>query len=66
MNVLASKSLVVVLNSSTGAIEDTWKKNLRYKYDFTGTPIQLWFIEKHVAHKHGQSPTYGKEKIPKK
>ena len=24
---------------------------------FVGTPVQLWFIEKHVTHKHGNSPT---------
>ncbi len=59
-----------IFGSSTKFIHWSYRrymeKNLRYKYDFTGTPIQLWFIEKHVAHKHGQSPTYGKEKIPKK
>jgi len=30
---------------------------LRQAYGFEGTPIQLWFIEKHRAHKHGLSPT---------
>ncbi len=30
---------------------------LRDKFGYQGTPVQLWFIEKHVAHKHGQSPT---------
>lgn len=29
---------------------------LREAYDYTGTPIQLWFIEKHVTHKHGTKP----------
>lgn len=33
------------------------EKELRAKYDYAGTPIQLWFIEKHVTHKHGVSPT---------
>lgn len=33
------------------------EKSLREKYDYTGSPIQLWFIEKHIAHKHGNSPT---------
>lgn len=33
------------------------EKSLRTSYDYTGTPIQLWFIEKHLAHKHGASPT---------
>lgn len=32
-------------------------RGLREKYGFEGTPIQLWFIEKHVTHKHGVSPT---------
>lgn len=30
---------------------------LRRKYGFTGTALQLWFIEKHITHKHGNSPT---------
>jgi GTP-binding protein len=30
---------------------------LRRKYGYEGTPIQLWFIEKHITHKHGNSPT---------
>jgi GTP-binding protein len=59
-----------IFGSSTKFIHWSYRrymeKNLRYKYDFTGTPLQLWFIEKHVAHKHGQSPTYGKEKNTKK
>ena len=33
------------------------ERALRERYDFAGTPIELWFIEKHVAHKHGVSPT---------
>jgi GTP-binding protein len=33
------------------------ERRLREKYGFIGTPIQLWFIEKHVTHKHGVSPT---------
>lgn len=32
-------------------------RRLREAYGYAGTPIQLWFIEKHVAHKHGVSPT---------
>lgn len=35
---------------------------LRKTYGYEGTPIQLWFIEKHVAHKHGASPTRDKDK----
>lgn len=30
---------------------------LRKAFGFEGTPVQLWFIEKHIAHKHGISPT---------
>jgi GTP-binding protein len=30
---------------------------LRQAFGFEGTPIQLWFIEKHQTHKHGLSPT---------
>ncbi len=33
------------------------ERSLRDAYGFEGTPVQLWFIEKHVAHKHGNSPT---------
>jgi GTP-binding protein len=33
------------------------EKGLREQYGFEGTPIQIWFIEKHVGHKHGVSPT---------
>lgn len=33
------------------------ERSLRERYGFEGTPVQLWFIEKHEAHKHGNSPT---------
>lgn len=33
------------------------EKGLRDRYGYIGTPIQLWFIEKHESHKHGNSPT---------
>lgn len=33
---------------------------LRKVYGYEGTPVQLWFIEKHVTHKHGVSPTKDK------
>ena len=33
------------------------ERRLRQVYGYEGTPVQLWFIEKHVTHKHGQSPT---------
>lgn len=38
------------------------ERRLREVYGYQGTPVQLWFIEKHVAHKQGQSPTKAKEK----
>lgn len=34
---------------------------LRKAYGYEGTPVQLWFIEKHATHKHGVSPTFTKE-----
>lgn len=37
-------------------------RNLREKYGFEGTPVQFWFIEKHITHKHGNSPTLAKRK----
>ncbi len=33
------------------------ERSLREKYGFEGTPLQLWFIEKHETHRHGNSPT---------
>lgn len=33
------------------------EKELRETFGFAGTAIELWFIEKHVGHKHGNSPT---------
>ena len=33
------------------------ERSLREAFGFEGTPVQLWFIEKHIAHKHGKSPT---------
>ncbi len=33
------------------------ERRMRDEFDFFGNPIQLWFIEKHVAHKHGDRPT---------
>lgn len=37
------------------------ERNLRLEYGFEGSPVQLWFIEKHIAHKHGISPTKSKK-----
>lgn len=33
------------------------ERRLREAYGFAGTPVQLWFIEKHRTHQHGDSPT---------
>jgi len=42
------------------------ERNLRESYGYSGTPVQLWFIEKHITHKHGQSPTKGTALPPRK
>ncbi|HVS58199.1 MAG TPA: ribosome biogenesis GTPase Der [Candidatus Saccharimonadales bacterium] len=33
------------------------ERAMRETFGYAGTPLQLWFIEKHVSHKHGNSPT---------
>jgi GTP-binding protein len=33
------------------------ERNIREAYGFAGTAVELWFIEKHITHKHGVSPT---------
>jgi GTP-binding protein len=33
------------------------ERSIREAYGFAGSPVQLWFIEKHETHKHGESPT---------
>ena len=42
------------------------ERSLHEKYGFEGTPVELWFIEKHETHKHGQSPTRGERKTIRK
>lgn len=42
------------------------ERAMREAYGYEGTPIQLWFIEKHITHKHGESPTMGKSRPPRK
>ncbi|MDL2362759.1 MAG: ribosome biogenesis GTPase Der [Patescibacteria group bacterium] len=32
-------------------------RRMRDAYGYAGTPIQFWFIEKHVTHRNGSSPT---------
>jgi GTP-binding protein len=50
-----------VFGASTKFLHWSYKRymerELRREYGFEGTPVQFWFIEKHVTHKHGQSPT---------
>jgi GTP-binding protein len=30
------------------------ERNMRENWDYIGTPIKFWYIEKHETHKHGQ------------
>jgi GTP-binding protein len=50
-----------IFGSQTKYLHWSYKRyletRLRRAYGFEGSPVQLWFIEKHVAHKHGVSPT---------
>jgi GTPase len=50
-----------VFGSNTKFLHWSYKRylerSLREKYNFEGTAVQLWFIEKHEHHKHGNSPT---------
>ncbi|HVX24507.1 MAG TPA: ribosome biogenesis GTPase Der [Candidatus Saccharimonadales bacterium] len=39
------------------------ERRLRESYGFEGTPVELWFIEKHTTHKHGVSPTKERNKL---
>ncbi|MEO8785124.1 MAG: ribosome biogenesis GTPase Der [Candidatus Saccharimonadales bacterium] len=33
------------------------ERNMRERWDYIGTPIKFWYIEKHETHKHGQKRT---------
>lgn len=50
-----------IFGSHTKFLHWSYKRYLetrmRKTYGYEGTPIQLWFIEKHATHKHGKSPT---------
>lgn len=50
-----------VFGSSTKFIHWSYRRfmerQLRETYKYEGTAIQIWFIEKHETHKHGNSPT---------
>ncbi len=51
-----------IFGSHTSFLHWSYKRylehSMREKFGFAGTAIQLWFIEKHITHKHGESPTY--------
>lgn len=55
-----------VFGSSTKFVHWSYRRymdrKLREKYGYEGTPVQFWYIEKHVTHKHGNSPTLAARK----
>lgn len=55
-----------IFSSSTRYIHWSYKRylerNLRERFGYAGTAVQLWFIEKHETHKHGNSPTLAPRK----
>lgn len=50
-----------VFGSHTKFLHWSYKRHMdrkiREAYGYEGTPVQFWFLEKHVTHKHGKSPT---------
>ncbi len=50
-----------IFGSQTKFIHWSYKRYMETQFrrwqDMTGTPIQFWFIEKHIPHKHHASPT---------
>ena len=42
------------------------EREFRQRYNYEGTPLQFWFIEKHETHKSGSSPTRGDFKPARK
>lgn len=50
-----------IFGSQTNFLHWSYKRylerNLRERFNYEGAAIQLWFIEKHEHHKHGNSPT---------
>lgn len=50
-----------IFGSQTGFVHWSYRRYLerrmREEYGFFGNPIQLWLIEKHIAHKHGNKPS---------
>ncbi|HEX8182099.1 MAG TPA: ribosome biogenesis GTPase Der [Candidatus Saccharimonadales bacterium] len=55
-----------IFSSHTRYIHWSYKRylerNLRERFGYAGTSVQLWFIEKHDTHKHGNSPTLAPRK----
>ncbi len=55
-----------IFSSHTRYIHWSYKRylerNLRERFGYAGTAVQLWFIEKHDTHKHGNSPTLAPRK----
>lgn len=51
-----------IFGSHTGFVHWSYRRylerKLREAYGYEGTPIQLWFIEKHVTHRNGLSPSH--------
>jgi len=56
-----------VFGSSTKFLHWSYRRfmerEFRERYDYIGSPIQFWFIEKHETHKHGNSPTKEPRKL---
>jgi GTP-binding protein len=56
-----------VFGSATSFLHWSYKRylerQLRERYNYEGTPVQLWFIEKHETHRHGNSPTKPERKL---
>ena len=50
-----------VFGSHTKFLHWSYKRHMdrrvREEFGYEGTPVQFWFIEKHITHKHGRSPT---------
>jgi GTP-binding protein len=55
-----------IFSSHTRYIHWSYKRylerNLRERFGYAGTAVQLWFIEKHDTHPHGNSPTLAPRK----
>lgn len=49
-----------IFGSNTHYLHFSYRRYLensfRHVYDFSGTPIKFWFLEKHIGHRHGDYP----------